>query len=275
MKYDTMIQSVQKALGILNLFSISTPRLGVAGISQALGIHKATAQGLVKTLQKEGFLEQDTVTKKYKLGLKIYELGVVLAASLAINQKCAGPAHRLSLKTGLLIRVCILDGHTAITTLDVYSRTQPFLVRQLGVRFPLYCTAMGKVLLAFFSPAELDDYLAKVELFPFTPNTIADKESLLKELEQVRQIGYSVNREEHVLARAAIGVPIFDALGRVSASASLVGDPGRVLGEEKESLARMVVSMAAEISGDMGYYPEPIGKVGQHKIKMNGLQTTG
>ncbi len=257
-----LIQSVQRALAILNLFSIANPLLGLTEISNCLGIHKATTQGLVRTLLREGFLEQDPSTKKYKLGLKIYELGVVLAGSLDINEKSAGPAHRVSLKTHLLIRVCILDGHTGITTLDIYPRTQPFLVRQLGVRFPLYCTAMGKALLAYFSPADLEDYLDKVEFFDFTPQTLMNRENLLTEIEEVRQRGYSINREEHLQARAAIGAPIFDAMGNVSASTSMVGEPSRILGEQTESLARMVVSMAAEISRNMGYYPNPVRKLG-------------
>ena len=81
------IQSVQRAMKILGLFSIAKPRLGITEISNALGLHKATIQGLVRTLFEEGFLAQDPETKKYALGLKIYEMGVVLAGTLEINQK--------------------------------------------------------------------------------------------------------------------------------------------------------------------------------------------
>jgi len=252
-----LIQSIQRALGIMNLFTIATPRLGLTEISHTLGIHKATTQGLVRTLLSEGYLEQDPDTKKYCLGLKIYELGVVLAGSLEINQKAVDPAHRLSLDTQLMVRVCLLDGWEGITTLDVYPRTQPFLVRQLGVRFPLYCTAMGKALLAFLTPKEIEEYLDQVEFFSFTPKTVLNKDDLLKELEQVRRLGYSINREEHLQARAAIGAPIFNANCRPVASTSLVGDPKRILGKELDSLAKKIVSMAIEVSQSMGFYPFP------------------
>ena len=73
------IQSVQRVMKILGLFSITKPSLGITEISNALGLHKATIQGLVRTLFEEGFLAQDPETKKYQLGLKIYAMGVVLA----------------------------------------------------------------------------------------------------------------------------------------------------------------------------------------------------
>ncbi len=252
------IQSVQRALKILGLFSVARPRLGLTEISQLMNIHKATAQGLVGTLLLEGFLERDPETKKYQLGLKIYELGVVLAGSLEINQKSVELAHRLALSTQFVVRISIPDQDTAIITLDAYPRTQPFLVRQFGIRFPLYCTAMGKALLAFFDPDEIEKYIENTDFFAYTPNTITNKDDLLAELKEIRRLGYSINREEHLQARAAIGAPIFGASGRVVAATALVGDPNRILGEEKESLARMVTSMALDISQVMGYFPNPL-----------------
>jgi DNA-binding IclR family transcriptional regulator len=251
------IQSVQRAMRILGLFSVAQPRLGITEISNALSLHKATIQGLIRTLFDEGFLAQDPATKKYELGLKIYEMGVVLAGTLEINQKSAEPAHRLALKTKLLVRICIRDGHTAIITLDAFPRTQPFLVRQLGIRFPLYCTALGKALLAFLPPKELSEYIKNTQLTAYTVDTITHKHDLLKNLEEVRNLGYSVNRQEHLLARSGIGAPIFNGSGRVEASIALVGDPARLLGKEKEVLARMVMSTASEISQAMGCFPHP------------------
>ncbi len=258
-----IIQSVHRALAILELFSVAQPCLGITEIARALGIHKNTAQCLVRTLARDGFLEQDPGTRKYRLGLKIYEMGVVMAGCLEINRKSVDPAHRLTLKTHLIVRVSVPCHDTAITTLDVYPRTQPFLVRQFGIRFPLYCTAMGKALLAFRSPTEIEEYLAQLDFFAYTPNTITRKDDLLAELDEIRKRGYSVNREEHIQARAAIGAPIFGSTGRVVASAALVGEPGRILGGQTESLARTVMSMASETSQAMGYVPDFLKRIGE------------
>jgi DNA-binding IclR family transcriptional regulator len=251
------IQSVGRALKILKLFSTGTPRLGITEISQRMDLHKATAQGLVRTLADEGFLEQDTETKKYRLGLSIYELGVALASGLEINQKAVEPAHQLALETQFVVRISILDRDSAIIILDAYPRSTPFLYPQFGLRFPLYCTAMGKALLAFLEPGFIREYCKKTDFTPFTKNTITQKKKLLEELAEIRKTGYAVNKEEHLMARASIGAPIFGRDGNIAASMSIVGEPVRILGNDFEHLAQKIIGKAFQISQMLGYAPKP------------------
>jgi DNA-binding IclR family transcriptional regulator len=264
-----VIQSVSRALKILKLFSTGRPRLGTTEISQLLGLHKATAQGLVRTLKEEGFLKQDPETKKYQLGLSIYELGVALASGLEINQRAVDPAHQLALETQFVVRVSIFDKDSAIIILDAYPRSTPFLYPQFGLRFPLYCTAMGKALLAFLEPDVIRTYCEKTEFTPFTKNTITQKDQLARELEEIRKTGYSINREEHLQARAAIGAPIFGRDGRITASISIVGEPVRILGDDKERFAQKVVGTASQISQALGYFPRPRPELGRERDRMS------
>ena len=250
------IQSVHRAMQVLGLFSFNKSRLGISEISRSLDLKKGTVQGLVQTLVQEGFLQQDRETRKYQLGLKIYELGVVLAGTLEVNQRASNPAHQLAKRTELLVRIAILDKDSAIVTLDAYPRSQPFLSQQFGPRDPLYCTALGKAILAFLDQGELDRYLEQVELIPYTPNTIVRKDQLIRDLEETRQRGYSINREEHLLARAAVGAPIFGREGRLSASICIDGDKNKILGEHTKGLGEQVMDTASEISRNMGYFPE-------------------
>ena len=210
----------------------------------------------MQTLAHEGFLEQDKETRKYALGLKVYGLGVALASSLEINQKSAGTANRLAASVEKLVRVAVLEGQKAIITLDVYPRSQPFLFRQFGLDFPLYCTALGKALLAYFDAKELKSYLEQTEPVAYTAATIVDKAKLSKELQQIRKDGYSVNRQEHFLGRAAIGSPIRNKDGKVLASIAIIGIPEAILGSNLKPLSSQVVVSAAEISHSMGYFPK-------------------
>jgi len=251
-----LIKSVHKAIQILVLFSLSNPLLGITEISRALRLKKPTVQGLVRTLLKEGFLQQDMETRKYRLGLKIYELGTILAGNLEINQKASMPAHELAKKTGQLVHIAIPDKDSCIITLDAYPRSQPFLSRSFGPRSPLYCTALGKAILAFLDQREINLYIKAAKLIPYTSNTIVEKKQLLRELEETRRRGYSVNREEHLLNRAAIGAPIFERGGRLSAAISLVGDPNHIAGEKTNALATEVMATAMEISRNMGFFLE-------------------
>jgi DNA-binding IclR family transcriptional regulator len=250
------IQSVYRAMRILSLFTFSTPRLGISEISRAVNLHKGTVQGLVKTLADGGFLQQDQETRKYQLGLKIYELGFITAGNLEINRQASNPAHELAKKTRSLVHVAILQEDSAVITLGAYPRSIPFLSRQFGPRVPLHCTALGKVFLSFMEQSEIEAYFERTEFVPYTPNTILEKDRLVEELEETRKSGYSINREEHLLNRAAIGAPVFGRDKGVVASMSLVCNPLDILGEQLEVLAKEVTNTALEISRLMGYFPE-------------------
>ena len=254
--YNIVIQSVQRAIHILNLFSFNKPRLGISEIGRSLNLPKGTVQGLVRTLAYGGFLQQDKETRKYQLGLKIYELGTILAGSLEINQKASNPAHQLAKRTRHLVRIAILNDYTTLVTMDAYPRSLPFLSRHLGARVPLYCTALGKALLAFLDQKEINTYIKQVELIPYTSKTITLKSQLLKELRETRKRGYSINREEHLLARAAIGAPIFGREGHPVASICIVADPSQITGEKIQRLAKEVIATALEISQMMGFSPQ-------------------
>ena len=250
------IQSVHRAIQVLCLFSVDKPYLGITEISRALGLHKATVQNLVRTMVEDGFLRQDPDTRKYQLGLRLYELGFILGETLEINQKASDLAHQLAAKTQHLVRIAILDADEAVITLHAYPRTRPFIFRHFGPRVPLYCTALGKALLAFLEKDEIDAYVERVTFVPYTTNTITRKDRLLKELKETKKRGFSINREEHLLASTSIGAPIFGKEGHLTASIALTGDPRTVL--ENETPARELVVTASWISRLMGYSPEAV-----------------
>jgi IclR family KDG regulon transcriptional repressor len=252
------IQSVNRALSLVGLFTHGSPRLGITEISNALGLPKPTVHGLVRTLVKQGFLQQDPQTRKYGLGLKIYELGIVLAGSLEINQKGAGPAYQLSKQTGLVSRIAIWDLDSALLTVNIDPRSHLFFVHQIGPRIPAYCSGIGKALLAFLDPRELHAYLDRIKLDPLTANTITQKKQLLKEIEETRRRGYSMDREENVLGLACIGTPIFGQGGRLEGSISLSGDAKDIC-KGMETLVPELLKTSREISRSLGYFPESLG----------------
>jgi IclR family KDG regulon transcriptional repressor len=255
------IQSVKRATEILSLFSIERPRLGITEISQLLSLNKATVQGLIRTLAQQGFLQQDKESRKYELGVKLYELGIAFSGGLEINQKAQEPAGRLAREVEQLVRVAIQNGDTAVVILDVLPRTEPLPFYSYGPRIPLFCTALGKALLAFSEEDEIVSYLDRVKFTRYTPRTITEKEQLLRDLQETRNRGYSINQGEHLLARASVGAPIFGRAGRVMASISIGGDPRNFTQDEIEKLANAVMMTASMISRRMGFYPgSPVGE---------------
>jgi len=249
------IQSLQRAARILRLFSLNRPYLGITEISRELNMSKGTIQGMVQTLLDEGLLWKDAATAKYRLGFDLYELGVVFAGSLEINQKASGPANQLAKRTQRLVSVAVCSNNTALITLDAYPRVGPFISRHFELRRPLYCTAIGKSMLIAMSDPELEDYLDKTPLISFTINTITDKKRLRSELIEARRRGYTVNRAEHTLARGGIGAPIFQGKGKLAGSIAIVTSPDQ-LGANEERFSLEAMNTASEISRHMGYFKE-------------------
>jgi|Deesub1362B_J571_1020462.scaffolds.fasta_scaffold12811_3 DNA-binding IclR family transcriptional regulator len=253
------IQSVERALDILELFSPSRRRLGISEISREMGLPKTTVHGLVTTLCKRGFLHRDPDTRKYELGLKLYELGAVLASCLEVNQRSAPFVQRLAREVRLMARVALWDGDTALVTLSVHPRSRALQFPQIGPRIPGYCSAIGKAVLAFLPPEELKAYLRRNRLVRYTPRTITEEEQLLQELDNTRMRGYALDRGEIVSGLACIGAPIRRSDGQPIASISVSGDPRRILGETLETLAERLLHTAEEVSREMGYIPGSLG----------------
>lgn len=249
------IQSVDRALQIMSLFSNRCPVLGVTEISRAVGLSKGTVHGLIRTLLQQGFLQQDAPTRKYRLGLKIYEMGMILAGTLEINQKATGPLNQLVKATQLVGRVAIWDGDSVVITSDAHPRPRAVIPHQFGPRVHAYCSALGKAILAFQDKAHLDEYFKRTSLVTFTPSTVTRKELLVAELEESRRKGYAIDREEAVQGVGCIGAPVFQYDGQVAGSISLSGAVHRVLGERTDTIAEEVIKTAAEISRYLGYLP--------------------
>ena len=257
------IQSVQRALSILALFSAENSRLGITDISKLMSLPKPTVHGLVQTLILEGFLVQDPETRKYSLGLKIYELGQFLSGTLKINQISGPTAQRLSKSTGYMARVAIWDRDMVLITLNLFPTIDDtYLFRQLGLgpRVPAYSSAVGKAILSTLSPAKLDAYLERNELVPFTPNTITTPEKLKKELDDTRASGFAVECEEYLKGLACISAPIYDNTGNASASISISGSVELLSDPTLPQIKARLKQDASEISIGMGCPPSMLYK---------------
>ena len=250
-----IIQSVDRALDILSLFSYARPRWGITEISLAMNLSKATIHNLVSTLDSGGFLKKDEETRKYCLGPKLFSLGTIMGGTLEINQKAAGPAHRLAERTGLVCRVAIWDHDAALLTMEVTSKDYKALAHRIGPRVAAYCSALGKSLLAYLTGSEIEAYLDRTELVPFTPKTIWRRDLLLEELERTRTRGYAVNNEEIALGRASLATTIFGSDRRPVGAISQTGSVDQILGSESDSLVKTLRATAGEISMALGYYP--------------------
>jgi len=198
---------------LLFLFSGSNALLGITEIGKLMNLAKPTVHGLVNTLYESGFLTQDKDSKKYSLGLKIYELGTSLSGTIKINQSGFSYLKNLSNDTGLMARIAIWYNDMVLVTMNVLPETSNTNFQQLGPAVPAYCTGIGKAILSTFSDENLNHYLNTVSLVKFTEYTITDKNKLLTELKTIKTTKIAFESNEYLSGLSCMSSPVFDNYG--------------------------------------------------------------
>ncbi len=248
------IQSVTRALSIISLFSAARTHLGISEIAKSLNLTNPTVHGLVRTLLENGFLAQDSDTKKYCLGIRNYELGHYFLGASRVYQVGAVATHRLAQKAGLNTRLAVRDADTVVVILTIYSQPERFRYFQVGPRIPNYCTGLGKAILAWLPQEELADYLERIRLTSYTPRTITDRKRLLEDLEQAKMRGYSIDREELLVGVVCAAAPIFDNSGEPIASVSISSGTDLLGLDNISELTDELIQTSIEISHSLGYH---------------------
>ena len=249
-----MINSVLKAIRILNLFHASQTRLSLAEISRCSNIPKSTAHHLLTTLLSQGFIEK-VEGDLYALGTAPLALTQKIRVNVEIRDPAAPLLRELADNTRESVYLTIKDGDYALYIYAVESPQRLLARTAVGDRVPLHCTSVGKAMLAFLTEEELEEIVGRVGLSTFTENTLDTIDMLIQDLARTRQRGYSLDKEEHELKTYCIGAPIFDRTGRVTAACSISGSSPTIVSDRLDDLSTHVVHTAQEISRRMGYVP--------------------
>ncbi len=253
MKSDVVIQSVDRALTIIDCFSGSARELGISEIADRMDLSKSTVFGLVNTLVLKGYLEQNEENKKYRLGIKLFELGNLVGSRMDLRKDALPYCQRLSedYRQGVHLAVRSGDEMIYIEKVDVPGLSIAY--SYIGKRAKMYCTGVGKAILAHISDEELDQYMENTELTRMTSHTITDPKLLREELEQIRQQSFAIDNEEVEEGLKCVAAPIFDWRGTPVAAISSSGMASRMTDEMIERLKKDVVAYAAAISSRLGY----------------------
>lgn len=247
-----MVNTVAKSVRILELLSLGT-NMGVTEIGRELEIPKSSVHSILETLVYFGMVEKYSESGKFHLGIKLIELGNRAQVELDICRIAAPYLKGINITTGETVHLTVLD-HDEVLYVDCVEsikRLRTYSV--IGIRAPLYCTAVGKAILAFQNPEYIEQVIKTKGLIQITEHTITQKSQFLKELEQVRKQGYAVDNMEHEDHLRCIGAPIFNSRGEVFASISISGPTQRNTVERIPELAEFVMRPTSEISRKLGY----------------------
>lgn len=254
MKAGVMVQAVERAILIIDCFTKGQSELRLRDLADELQLNKSTVHGILNTLKHYGYIDQDEETQKYRLGLKLLEIGSHVVNSLDVRNIASPIIKELSAKTGETVHLVVLDGREVVYIDKVESNQSMRIATAIGTRYPAHCTGVGKVILAYKTPEEL------LELFPdelekLTRHTITDKKELFAYLQKVQQCGYAFDIEENAEGLCCVAAPIFDHRRKVVAGISVAGPSIRMGTERMNELVAVVCEAAEEISSRLGYHP--------------------
>lgn len=246
-----VLQSVQKGLKILRLFSNEKPEWGISEMACALHIHKSTVSRLVSELVTKGFLEKKG--RKYRLGLSLLRLSGVVTSHLEIHRESKEILHQLVDDLEETAHVAILEDGSVTYLHKVECKHPVRLLSHVGKRNPAHCTSSGKILLAYQPESKVKDWIAGNGLMQMGPNSITDPDRLLHDLRNVKKQGYSVCIDEMHEDVVSIAAPIRDYTGQVVAAVSVVGPGQRITQKKIPAFIKRIIEAGKTISINMGY----------------------
>lgn len=247
------VQSIERAAAILRLLARGSGRLGVGEIANSLGLAKGTAHGILRTLHRVGFVEQDGATGKYQLGAALLHLGTSYLDVNELRSRAINWADALAARSGEAVRIgAPLDGKVLVVH-HVFRPDDTLQTLDVGTLLPLHATAMGKVLLAY--DTDLAAATNRTELDTFTRRTLTTPKALSRALTTVREAGWASEAEESVRGQASIAAPISSYGGLVVGAIGVSGAVERICtasGEPEPALVSYVRDAARAVSRDLG-----------------------
>ncbi|MBY8884428.1 IclR family transcriptional regulator [Streptomyces sp. PTM05] len=246
------IQSVERAAAILRLLAGGERRLGLTDIASTLGLAKGTAHGILRTLQQEGFVEQDTASGRYQLGAELLRLGNSYLDVHELRARALVWTDDLARSSGESVYLGVLHQQGVLIVHHVFRPDDSRQVLEIGAMQPLHCTALGKVLAAY-DPVAHSEALegAREEFTPRTLTAVPDFEAVL---DLTRARGWAVDLEETWDGVASVAAPIHDRRRMPVGAVGITGAVERMCenGEVRARLVAAVRDCARSVSRDLG-----------------------
>jgi DNA-binding IclR family transcriptional regulator len=256
-------QVVDRVVDILETFATIGPELGVSDVSRALGLKKATAHRLLASLLRRGLVAQDPVTRRYRLGMKLWELGSLATSQLDWVDRVKPFLQHLTDVTGETSHLAVLNDGQVLYVDKVESTRSLRMPSQVGKRLPVHCTGVGKALVAFLPEEVLKSVLARRGMPRMTAHTITDRDVFLRQLADVRERGYAIDNEEIDEGLTCIAAVVRDHTSHVVAAISIAGPTSRLRPETQGDRAREVVGTANAMSRALGCPDEVLRPVSE------------
>ena len=251
-----IVQSIERALTILEVVAEHNNGLGITEISNIIDLHKSTIHRILSTLIYKGYIIQDPTTLKYRTTLKLYELGYKRVANTDLLTASKPYTKMLKEFTNEVVHLVVRDGNEIVYIDKVEAENTITMLSTIGRRNPLYCTSVGKAILSYLDMEELVKIWKSSKIIKKTPNTITNLEYMVEELKQIKDLGYAVDEEEDEIGIRCVGSAILNKNGEVEGAVSISGPTMRITKDLVNIYGEQVKNCALQISKELGYIPK-------------------
>lgn len=247
------IQSVERALDVLLLFTEARAELGVVEVARELDVANSTAHRLLAALMAKGFVEQSPENQKYRLGVRLLGLGRVASSHRDVRETALPTMGRLQRQTGETVNLNVMWYRHRVCIEMLESQADIRFAVQVGRPLPVHLGASGKVLMAHLEPQELDELLHALETAPEDPVPAHAIGPLREELKGIRARGYAVSSGERVHGVGSISAPVRRVSGAVVASLTVSGPDFRFTASKVSELVGRLLEATNQISRSLGH----------------------
>lgn len=244
------LNTLEKCVQILTLFSVESPVLQVAEIAELLDLPRSTAYRYVSALKSYRLVEEAPDGSGYRLGSRINELAATMTRK-SLREIAIPHIERVARETGETVILCGLRRHVGVCLEKVDGHHALRVAHELGDTYPLHAGATGKAIFAHLDPELQDVIIDDVGLPRFTDTTITDTRRLKRELTEIRKDGFAESDGEAIAETRGIAVPIFAPSGRVLASIGVSAPTHRAQGEDRERLIRLLLDAGRRITEEL------------------------
>lgn len=250
-----MIQSLLRSMELLEVLKEKNRSFSIAELAEAMDLPPSTVHRILQTFCEKKYVVRDERSHTYRLGPALISLGKAAAKSIRLQDAAHPILNALSERTKEDSYLIIPVGNKGLVIEKVDGPSHLKVVEEFGYEMYLHCGAIRKVLLAYQSPAFIDEYFKNIIIhdraFPHVRPS-----DLRAELEKIRRDGYAITHGDYVTDAYGIGAPVFNSEGELASSIGIIAPGIRIDSEEhlNHQLA-LVQHFAAELSADLGYVP--------------------
>jgi DNA-binding IclR family transcriptional regulator len=248
-----IVPSLSRAIRVLELLADEPSGLTLSELTGQTDIPKSSLFRILATLEHSGCVQLAESTKRYRMGLKLWELGSAYIEHSDLDSAATPHMEELAQACGESVFLGMLDGTDVVYVRRIESPRSITVVRKLGHRAPIYCTATGEAMLAFLPDAQANEIVENLRLEAHTPQTNTSRRELRRRLEVIRKDGVAVVDGEFNPRLLCVAAPVFGSAGVVQAAITVAMLSAQATDDQVIEAKDRVRQAARSVSRDIGY----------------------